>query len=49
MGAILPEMGGDEEFVAVYSLFLGETYFAVVPFSSPDITLRPAEKALKCK
>ncbi len=32
MGAILPEMGEDEEFLAVYSLFLGETYFGVVPF-----------------
>ncbi len=45
MGAILPETGRDEEFVTVLSLFLGETYFGTVPFSSPGITLRPAEKA----
>ena len=46
MGAILPETGRNEKFVAVLSLFLGETYFRAVPFSSSGIKLRPAEKAL---
>jgi len=44
MGAILPETGRNEKFVAVLSLFLGETYFRAVPFSSSGIKLRPAEK-----
>ena len=46
MEALLLETGGDEESVAVYSMFLWETYLSAVPFSSPGIKLRPAEKAL---
>ena|GEM_PF-4614984 len=44
MGTILPEMGGDEGFLVVWSLFPGETYLGALPFSSRDINLRPAGK-----